>query len=636
MAAISINRLFRLFVPTWLTGPIFEKELRVISRRSKYYLLRFAYLALLSVFALIAWGSMTDWGKGSAMGIQKMSEAGKVIISTITWFQFCAIQLIAVITMSTSISDEVYHGTLASLMTTPITNLQIVGGKLLSKMLHLLSLMAVSVPLLAVVRIFGGVPWGYVIAGWCITLTAGMFAGAAAMFFSALFRRAYAIILLTLAAGFVFYAILPILLIMPVGFLKAFVGLEIADQILLFANPFSTLIVCTMEMAQPGFAGGALNAYLWPVHCLIMLGLSTTMLVCCVSVVRRTSLRKAFGSVRQSVSVLVPLSPGFIPANPPSPGHSTQAPAALPTPAGPQTPQQQSVVAVMQPPAPPGKADLAKIRSITGSPLVWKKLRTPLLPRKVLRTVFLVVSLVLLSWSYIVVGAGGGLKHSETHAVYAVIFMLVGMTATAVLAATSISTEKETRTLPILLTTPLSDWHIIGASIVEVFRRSLPIWVFLLVHMAISSLLRVLHPIVCLHIVMLVASVIAFLTGTGLYFSSRYKRTTQAVVMNLAVGIGIWAILPGILSLLGFSTFRSSWMSEVVTTANPLVQAAVVTAGGGYFSLPMTGRLEYFWPIAQTGPAGATLIMLVSLAGYSLLGFLFLWRAKCILRRDLF
>jgi hypothetical protein len=38
-----------------LTGPIFGKELRISSRRRRNYVLRCAYVALLTVFVVVVW-----------------------------------------------------------------------------------------------------------------------------------------------------------------------------------------------------------------------------------------------------------------------------------------------------------------------------------------------------------------------------------------------------------------------------------------------------------------------------------------------------------------------------------------------------------------------------------------------------
>ena len=151
--------------PTWLTGPILDKELRVSSRRKRNYVLRFVYLALLTMFVVLAWVNTVRHGRSYSYSASRMSEAGKSIIATIVCFQYGATQLIAVIMLSTAISDELARRTLGVLMTTPVTSFQIVMGKLFSKVWQLLILLAISLPLLAIVRVFGGVPWDYVVSG---------------------------------------------------------------------------------------------------------------------------------------------------------------------------------------------------------------------------------------------------------------------------------------------------------------------------------------------------------------------------------------------------------------------------------------------------------------------------------------
>ncbi len=206
-----LNFVLRFLSPFRLIGPIFDKELRVSSRRRRNYVLRFAYIALLTVFLALVWIEAMGQSGSAVYQISRMAEAGKFIVIYMVWFQFCATQFLAVILLSNSISDEIYNRTLGLLMTTPISSFQIVMGKLLSKLLQLVLLLAISLPLLAIIRVMGGVPWNYVISSLCITLTAIIFVGSLSLFFSIFSRRAYVVIIITiLTIGFVF-ALLPLL-----------------------------------------------------------------------------------------------------------------------------------------------------------------------------------------------------------------------------------------------------------------------------------------------------------------------------------------------------------------------------------------------------------------------------------------
>ena len=178
------NLVPRLASLSWLTGPLLDKELRVSSRRRRNYILRSVYVIVLTVFVAMVWLSVVKYGASGAYQRSRMAVAGKTIISTIVTFQFFATQMIAIVMLSTAISDEIYHRTLGLLMTTPINSFQIVMGKLCSKLLQLILLLAISLPLLAIIRVLGGVAWNYVLSSLCITLTAVIFAGALSMHFS--------------------------------------------------------------------------------------------------------------------------------------------------------------------------------------------------------------------------------------------------------------------------------------------------------------------------------------------------------------------------------------------------------------------------------------------------------------------
>jgi ABC-type transport system involved in multi-copper enzyme maturation permease subunit len=67
------------------------------------------------------------------------------------------------------------HRTLDVLLTTPVTSLQVVAGKLASKLLVMVLLVLTSLPLLAVLRIFGGIDWPVILALVGLTLAGATF-----------------------------------------------------------------------------------------------------------------------------------------------------------------------------------------------------------------------------------------------------------------------------------------------------------------------------------------------------------------------------------------------------------------------------------------------------------------------------
>ena len=611
MIAAIISFASRILVPSWLTGPIFDKELRVSSRRRRNYVLRFVYLALLTMFMVLMWLSVVQFApqRSNVNSLYRMSDAGKAIIATIVWFQFCATQLVAVIMLSTAISDEIYHRTLGVLMTTPINSLQIVMGKLLSKLWQLLILLAISLPLLAIVRVFGGVPWQFVIASLCITITAIIFAGSVSMFFSVRNRRAYGVILRTIFTGAFLYAFIPFLMVMGYSQIYGFRGPQPNTllSVIFHINPFAALMATTQLMMSPMRGGAGMPFLTWPGHCAAMLGASAIVLALTIRVVRRVALRQATGEA------------GVFTKSKRKRKDKQEASSS--------TGQQDS--------------SAGRIRRVRSQPVVWKELKSPLLRGGRAKTIIgIVLTSICLLVTYLL--CADDMDERYTHVIYAVIFVIIGMLGTAVLSATSITSEKESRTWPILLATPLSGWQIILGKAMGVFRRCLPVWILLGGHVALFVIVGYIHWIVLLHMLILVVWVVVFFTGAGLYFSARFKRTTTAVVMNIALGAVLWAIIP--LVALMVSAIGRSYnddVAEASISVNPVVHVIVALEGGAgdQNARRSVGKLSYGWPDPFGGnntAAQATVIMLATMVGYSLVGLLFACRAKARLRRSVF
>ena len=91
MAVALVNSFPRFINPSWLTGPIFDKELRVSSRKRRSYVLRSAYLFLLIIIVFAAWSSaiLRSSGTSVAWRVSRMAEVGRTLILMITWIQFC-------------------------------------------------------------------------------------------------------------------------------------------------------------------------------------------------------------------------------------------------------------------------------------------------------------------------------------------------------------------------------------------------------------------------------------------------------------------------------------------------------------------------------------------------------------------
>ncbi len=602
-AAISLRRVYQ---PGWLTGPIFDKELRVSSRRRRNYALRLFYILLLTAFVGMMWAAAVPLAGNAAFAQASMEVAAKQIVVTVSVFQFIAMQLLAVIMLSNAISDEVYHRTLGLLMTTPISGLQIVMGKLLSKLLQLVLLLAISLPILAIVRVFGGISWGYLLSSLCVTLTAAIFAGSVSLLLSIKNRYAYGVIIRALfTLGCLYLVLLPFLLGLSVA-LRLMAGR--IPQIMLLAsipvsiNPVASMVELTRKMLSPG--GPSLFSL--PLHCAVMLGLSALVLGWAVARVRKVALRQATGQLM-----------------------------------------------AWEPPRRKRAGNMSLIareglRRVQGPPVVWRELRAPFIQGIDNRNsrIGLAVTIGALLLLYLTSLIQGLLHEGFTHVSYSLLFVFIGVVCNVVFGATRITAEKESQTWPILLVSPLSDYEILVGKAVSAFRRCLPIWGLLAGHVVLFTLVGYIHPVAIVHLLIVVAWVTCFITGAGLYFGARFRHTTAAVVATFSLVLGLWAVGPIVAGILSMATKSESIFIDSML-ANPMVQTEMVIAGAGgdrNASLPLSS-LEYgaehvIFRFDQTRGmfdlGEMTTILLVTAGLYMLAGLLFFWRARRRLRQNVF
>jgi len=528
MTTALTSTFSNLFDPVRLFGPIFDKELRVSSRRKKNYFLRFAYILLLSIFILSIWYSTLGIrSSGSAVyQISRLSSAGRQIITTIVWFQFITAQLIAIVMLSSSISDEIRTGTLSVLMTTPISSFQIVTGKLLSKLLQLMLLLAISLPLLAIVRVFGGVTWNYVVSSICITLTAVMLAGALSLFFSIIYRHSYAVILMTIVGYLLIFGALPGLFnLLAIKGMFIF-NRNVTQSILALINPFVALAAENATLLQSGVP----KFFSWPIHCLIMLAVTAVLIAVAVWRVRGAALVSTFSSTTK-----------LWPA-----GVLERMLTRIFYKAGSQSPD-------------------SSIIPVTGPPIVWKEMRKGFVGHSKTDRTMTILLIVLFCLTAIL------LLLSPRNNIFPRYLMfglyLIIMIRIAVFSAGSIAGEKEARTWPILLVTTLGDKEIIRGKAIAAIRRNIPLLLLYLVLMCISYAnlgIRVFTEILIIFSIAALSVVcsLLFVVGCGIYFGVRLKTATSAIAATVGSYIALTYILCGM-----FNPLRIVFYSAIYRAA---------------------------------------------------------------------
>ncbi|MBI9016651.1 MAG: ABC transporter permease subunit [Phycisphaerae bacterium] len=583
-----MGKIKNIISMNWLTGPIFDKELRVSSRRKRNYVTRFIYIVILILFITLIWVQTVSRYYGSATyQASRMSRAGIEITTLIIWIQFCCTQLFTLVMLSTAIGDEIYNKTLGALMTTPINSFQIVMGKLLSKLLQIFLIICISLPILAVIRVFGGVQWGFIISSFFINITTVIFIGSLTIFFSIFSRKSYVVIIFTLLSMGAIFLLFPL----AVGFLTDWTNDDAILKPLFYANPYVVLGANTEGM----MSSRQWLSFSTAIHCVFMLTASAVVLTFVVTQVRKVALRQITGQA--------------IFAKKPSKKNAKDF-------AG------QKITDI-----PIGK--------IKKSPVLWRELRNSVFRRhKKLSIIFGSLLLLIIAIVYLVCASENGFRDNDTHKVFSCIYFALALLFTIVLPATCITTEKEARSWPILLATTLSSHQILWGKIIGVVKRISITWVLLFAHVGVFVFLNNIHWLALFMLGIISFGITALFTGSGLYFSSRFKKSTTAVIMNFVLGIILFAAIPFILYISLELSNSSDDLADTYCNSIPFVQVVMAIAHTTKYN--SSTLIDRYWPSGELHAFDGLAVMVFFMFVNCILGMIMALIAKRNFRKRIF
>jgi len=176
------------------------KELRGRMRGRRAFAILTIYLVLLGGFALMAErlfeaNASTGFGGTSAFA---SSQIGQGIFAALLMLMTLQVVFLAASATAGSISLEREKQTLELLIATPISSLAIVLGKLLSALVYVFLLIAASIPLMAVVFVYGGVGPEDVLRGYIVLIATALGLGSFGLLCSSLVKQTTAATAITI------------------------------------------------------------------------------------------------------------------------------------------------------------------------------------------------------------------------------------------------------------------------------------------------------------------------------------------------------------------------------------------------------------------------------------------------------
>jgi ABC-type transport system involved in multi-copper enzyme maturation permease subunit len=180
------------------------KELRGRMRGRRAFVVLTLYLILLGLFA---WGvyqfqlnAATAYYGTAGFGVPSVAlsaQIGQSLFSGLLFIETLMVAMLAPAFTSGAISLEREKQTLDLLVATPLSSLALVVGKLASALAYVFLLILASVPLAAIVFLFGGVGPEDLVRGYLLLASVAVGYGAIGLFISALVKRTQVTTVLT-------------------------------------------------------------------------------------------------------------------------------------------------------------------------------------------------------------------------------------------------------------------------------------------------------------------------------------------------------------------------------------------------------------------------------------------------------
>jgi ABC-type transport system involved in multi-copper enzyme maturation permease subunit len=502
-------------------GPIFAKELRTAARRKRNYLLRVFYLGSLLLFLVFAYETAHEFGPSTVASRAREQEAlGWAFFMCFSFFSVSAMALIGPILTSTAINGERLAKTFHVLLMTPINAWQIAAGKLFSRLLTALVLLLLSMPVLALVRLLGGVELSDMFGVILLAAVTCLTTAALGLLLSTLIDRTYVVILLAYAILGFFYMLVPFM----TGMMMQLASNSGSRRAWMFdwmrwmsrTNPIFCVGFIVAERTR------MLNLSWYP--CVFVhLGITAVLLMCTGLMLRRIARREGGGASPRAQDAVAPVVSMAAPALEECVLDATA------------TRGEGGAVEALVVSAP--VTTRSRRRTVGENPILWREIRRPLIPRWYQRIMCVIGLCLLLGSTYVLMHKAKNLDSPETHAGYAWVFDTVFLLMVCVLSGTAIAQEKESDTWTTLLSSPLSARAIVWGKFMGILVRLF--WWFLLIaaHFVIFAFKGYIS---WTAVVITLAVIISFNSvwlASGLYLSLRLTKVTAAVIVNLLLPV---------------------------------------------------------------------------------------------------
>lgn len=488
-------------------GPIFFREAITAPRRPRHYLMRSGFvLALLILFYTI---------RQATIGFQDVQFAGDVAAFSGLVFQvFSLLQLtlgmfFATLFTASSVSQEKDRQTLILLLMTDMKNRELALGKLAASLLVVAVLLTASLPVSCSLKLLGGVTWSQIFWASAVTGAASLAAGAWGGLVAFWREKTFQTLAISVLGVVVFVALV-----------EGFVGLKGSDSTVGYwfgrISPYRSLSEILNPLQQ--LRSGPVNVSAMP---------SVASLLCLAAALSATTvIRMRVWNPSQSLK------------------QSALASDTAETSSDPLVEKKPAAVrAVFH-------------RTVWQNPVVWREIRTRAYGRRVFW-----IKLVYVVLATAVTAAAAGNHSNAGELVLGMVspaafaFLGVGIMSLLLInaqAVTSITTERDGRTLEPLLITDLSAREFmlgkIGGAVWNA-REMICLPLLLLCGLTYSGVIPLLSAENCIYLAFAFLVLVLFAIALGLHAGLTYDNSRSAIANSLGtmfflfIGIFVFMLL---------------------------------------------------------------------------------------------
>lgn len=524
-----------------MLGPIFSRELMTVPRSGAHYVTRAAYLGALWVIAVTAWLAILGFSGTATLG--ETARFGPILFQVLTYVQLALFLFFAALSCASAIAKEKDRRTFILLLMTPMRDDEIVLGKVLGSLLPILVLQLATVPLLMMLMLLGGISLGQVVQVVLIQLATSLAAGALGGLVALWRDRTFQALALT-----ALFLVLYLALARAAGPVLSAAGVsdEAAARVQGALEPF----VALGRAHQPTLPDepGLEPAYLYG---LVMLTLATGTVLFGMYKLRVWNPSGEPIMQRETPEQAVDREKELMSVEAQGPTRARDAAAVVTAvKQGPLSPEVIGVGRIEQGKRASAHAAPGEVREVTGNPILWRETHTLAYGRRPLlvKAAYAVALVLIVYFTFLepVVLRGEARPFNAALGLLSVgVLSLLLVTAQA---TTSITSERDTGALDLLLVTDLSPREFIFGKLLGVMYNTkeylLPPLLLAVGYAAYSclavppkeypSLQARMNAVALLSVIAALAVLLAFAAVFGVHVALRNQNSQLAIVHSLS------------------------------------------------------------------------------------------------------